>query len=316
MSNGSRRWCYTAYPRECVSEFDDFERRLRALPEFRGLVHQLEECPDTGRVHLQGYLELKKPKRLSGLKKIRADVHWEPARGSREDCVRYCTKEVSRYAQGVCDEILREKSTQGRRSDLLDLSLAITRGEMSRDEVFTNRPDIICKYSKGLAELFNWRARRDRMGDRQLAVTVLWGDAGVGKTRYAYNSTEPEDVFILCKSNSNNLWWDNYEGQGTLVIDDFYGWVEHSVLLRILDRYPFRLEIKGSTTWAAWRHVYITSNRHPGTWYSKSFPWEEDKALQRRLGRIFSCKTTIFGSRWECEKTEEVIEVDHEFNFR
>lgn len=318
MSNGARRWVYTAYPEDPdeLGEFDALERAIRGLPEFRGLCHQLEQCPRTGRIHLQGYLELTRPKRLAGLKRISDRVHWEPAKGSRKQCVDYCTKLESQYAPGTCDEVLRAKVTQGARNDLLEVATAITRGEMSRDQVFSDRPDLIVKYARGIGELLNWRARQERMGDRELVVECLYGDAGVGKTRYAYNSTEPEDVFILNKSNSGNLWWDNYEGQGTLVIDDFYGWVEHSVLLRILDRYPFRLEIKGGTTWANWRKVYITSNRHPSTWYSKSFVWEEDQALQRRIDCIFACRSTIFGSRWECEKTSKVRELDHDFNIR
>lgn len=317
MSNGPyRRYVYTIYPDEELTGLDQFERSLRGVPSFRGLCHQLEQCPSTGRIHLQGYVEFAKPQRQSALKKLHATAHWEPAKGTRKQCVAYCTKDETRYAEGVCDPVLTEVVTQGKRNDLLEVTQGITRGEITRDHLFTDRPDLVCKYAKGLNELFNWRARQERMGDRELTVEILHGDAGVGKTRFAYNSTKPDDVFILNKSNSGNLWWDNYEGQRTLVIDDFYGWVEHSVILRILDRYPFRLEIKGSTTWANWTRVYITSNRHPSTWYSKSFPWAEDGALQRRINYIFECKQTIFGSRWTCEKTKKVREISHDWQIR
>jgi len=311
-----RRWCYTLFTCNQLIGVDDFERDLRRVPGFRGLAQQLEQCPSTERIHLQGYVEFGCPKRLAALRKLNGRTHWEPAKGSRRANVDYCTKESSRYMDGTVDEVLRSETTQGQRNDLLDVTLGITRGEISRDQLFTDRPDLVCKYAKGLAELFNWRHKQDRQGDRETVVEVLWGDAGVGKTRYAYNSTQPDDVFILNKSNSGNLWWDNYEGESVLIIDDFYGWLEHSVLLRILDRYPLRLEIKGSTTWANWTRVYITSNRHPGTWYSKSFAWEEDGALQRRLDAIYHCKKTMFGSTWTDEKSEKVKQVDHEFMVR
>jgi len=313
MSQGHRRWVYTVYNADNPTDTSDFTSKLRGSTSFRGLCHQLEKCPETDRIHLQGYAEWEKPQRLSALKKLSGRAHWEPAKGTREQCIAYCNKVQTRHSGNICDTSLQGRATQGKRNDLLEFTLGITRGEITRDEVFSDRPDLICKYAKGLSELFNWRARLDRQGDRELDVRVLWGDAGVGKTRYAYASSEPEDVFILNKSNSGNLWWDNYEGQRTLIIDDFYGWVEHSTLLRILDRYPFRLEIKGSTTWAAWKQVYITSNRHPSTWYSKSFDWTEDMALQRRLDRIFECRKSMFGSQWTCEKTKEILAFDNNF---
>jgi len=316
MSNGPyRRWCYTIFTDEELSGLDEFERALRGFDGFRGLCHQPEQCPSSGRLHLQGYVEFTKPIRLAGLKKIHGSAHWVAAKGSRAQCVTYCSKEESRYADGVCDKVLSGAVTQGHRSDLIDITKGITAGTVTRDQIFTDRPDLICKYARGITELFNWRAGLERSGDRELHVEVLWGDAGVGKTRFAYNSTEPEDVFILSKSNSGTIWWDNYVGQSTIILDDFYGWCEHSLLLRVLDRYPFRLDVKGTTTWANWTRVYITCNRHPSTWY-KSFPWEEDQALQRRIHAIYNCKQSIFGSKWTDEKGGKSREVNHEFEVR
>lgn len=317
MAHGpSRRWCYTLYADDDdFSLFDTFERTLRDRPHFRGLCHQLEECPTTQRVHLQGYVEFEKPQRLAALKGIDQRCHWEPSKGSRAQCVAYCSKEESRYnveghSVAVCDEVLRTRTTQGKRNDLLEYTQGITRGEISRDEVFTHRPDLIVKYSRGISELFNFVESAQRTRDRVVSVEVLWGDAGVGKTRFAYNSSE--STFILENSNGNAIWWDNYRGESTLIIDDFYGWIPHNQLLRFLDRYPCRLDVKGSSTFANWTKVFITSNRHPSTWYSK-FTWAEDKALQRRINFIFECRSTIFGTEWKCEKTATVRTFDSNF---
>ncbi|AMB42988.1 putative Rep protein [Circovirus-like genome DCCV-11] len=314
----SRRWVYTLFAaaEDDYSNLDDFERRLRDHQAFRGLCHQLECCPTTSKVHLQGYVEFEKPQRMAALKKLNSTVHLETAKGTREHCVRYCTKDETRVPESspTVDPVLLGTTTQGRRNDLLETTLAIVNGELSRDDVFDTRPDLICKYARGINELLTYRAKKERQGDRELHTEVLWGDAGVGKTRYAYGRSTPEDVYILCKGNGGALWWDGYDGQSILVIDDFYGWVEHSVLLRILDRYPFKIDIKGSSTYANWKEVYITSNRHPSTWYTRAFPWTEDKALQRRLGAIYECKATMFGSTWKCEKSLKVRTVDRDFN--
>jgi hypothetical protein len=317
MSSGTaRRWCYTVYAQDDdLSAFDDFEKKLRNRPDFRGLCHQLEQCPDTGRLHLQGYVEFNKPTRLASLKLLHSSAHWEQAKGRRDQCVAYCTKQESRYVEegrevSICDEVLLTSATQGKRNDLLIVAQGITKGEVSRDDVFSDRPDLIVKFSRGINELFLWKESRERTRDRELSVEVLWGDAGVGKTRYAYNSSE--SVFILENSNGNTIWWDNYRGESTLIIDDFYGWIPHNQLLRFLDRYPCRLDVKGTTTFANWTKVYITSNRHPSTWYHK-FQWTEDKALQRRINFIFECRSTIFGTEWKCEKTQTVRTFDKDF---
>lgn len=82
------------------------------------------------------------------------------------------------------------------------------------------------------------------------------------------------------------MWFDGYEGEETLIIDDFYGWCPHSMLLRVLDRYPFRCPVKGGFTWGLWKNVIITSNKHPKDWYEK-FDWRDDEALRRRIHAIY-----------------------------
>lgn len=89
-------------------------------------------------------------------------------------------------------------------------------------------------------------------------------------------------VFLLDQPGGNNLWFDGYDGQSVLIIDDFSGWIKYRFLLRLLDGYQVRLEVKGSHTWAAWTEVYITSNVPPEGWYERGAPPE----LLRRLDEI------------------------------
>lgn len=117
---------------------------------------------------------------------------------------------------------------------------------------------------------------------------------------------------MLENSNANALWWDGYAGEGRLIIDDFYGWIQHHVLLRVLDVYPMRLDIKGSTTYAAWTEVFITSNKHPREWFNK-YPWDADDALQRRIHHIWEVRRTLGGFIWECALTNQRKDFDNNF---
>jgi len=53
-------------------------------------------------------------------------------------------------------------------------------------------------------------------------------------------------------------------------------------LLRLLDKYKLKVEIKGGHSWAIWTTVVITSNHHPSEWYK-----DVDLApLERRIQEI------------------------------
>ena len=82
-------------------------------------VWQVERCPETDRLHIQGYLELKKPARFTGIKKILGDqsVHIEPRRGTRSEARDYCRKNESRV-EGPYEFGTWREQTQGKRSDL------------------------------------------------------------------------------------------------------------------------------------------------------------------------------------------------------
>ena len=56
-------------------------------------------------------------------------------------------------------------------------------------------------------------------------------------------------------------WFDNYEQEDCLLIDDFDDTaVPIELMLQLLDGYRQRLPIKGGHTYAAWEKVIITTN--------------------------------------------------------
>ena len=61
--------------------------------------------------------------------------------------------------------------------------------------------------------------------------------------------------------------WDGYQGQEHVVVDEFRGAIDISHLLRWLDRYPVIVEVKGSSAVLKASTIWITSNLHPKDWY-------------------------------------------------
>lgn len=85
-------------------------------------------------------------------------------------------------------------------------------------------------------------------------------------------------AFWMPKGN----WWDGYVGQKSVVVDDFYGWISIDSLLRICDRYPLHLEIKGSHVQFQADTIVFTSNKPWTEWYKTMLP-EHVPAFARRV---------------------------------
>jgi len=84
----SRRWCFT------LNNYT-LEEKSHISALFQNSVYfiQGEEVGAEGTPHLQGYVEFKHQKTLSALKKINKRIHWEIARGNRDQNIKYCSKE-------------------------------------------------------------------------------------------------------------------------------------------------------------------------------------------------------------------------------
>jgi len=107
---------------------------------------------------------------------------------------------------------------------------------------------------------------------------VYWGATGTGKSRRAWLEAG-EDAY--CK-DPRSKFWCGYQGERNVIIDEFRGGIDIAHLLRWLDRYPVRVEVKGSSRPLVGEHFWITSNLDPQYWYRECDP-ETCMALMRRL---------------------------------
>lgn len=245
----------------------------------RYLIYQREKCPETGRLHWQGYVELKKPGRVRGtVASLGGECHLDARKGTRDEARDYCRKEESRVSDPV--EHGEWIEGQGARSDVHELVLGLKSGKRDRD-LLEEFPGLFLRYARGLDRI---RAIVDQeRGERfrSVHVTVYWGTTGVGKTKRVFD----EHGFSSCfKIAADQLqWWDGYGGHDVILIDEFSrGCCGITRLLSILDGYPYRLPVKGGHTWAAYTKVYITSNQHWLEWF-ENLSEEHQEALERRL---------------------------------
>jgi hypothetical protein len=213
------------------------------------------ESGDSGTPHLQGYLELTKKLSLRTVKSIPGleRAHLEKRRGTQAEAVTYCKKDASEDNPYTCYGELF-KSNQGERSDLTAIRDALESGASMAAIAHEHFGDFV-RYHKG----FDAYARLLKRERRPPTVYCLWGVAGTGKTRVVFQR-EP-DLFIC--PDSTLQWFDGYDGQSAVLIDDFRTTKFTGRMLQLLDRYPLRVPVKGG--FVAWTpdRIYVTSNEPP-----------------------------------------------------
>ncbi len=123
-------------------------------------------------------------------------------------------------------------------------------------------------------------------------VHVYYGQTGTGKSRAcmrgASGAEENElygerDFYVMNTpaSASHVPWINGYAGEDDVVLEDFTNQINYRILLRMLDQYPNKMQVKGGMVEFAPKRIWISSNQHPSGWY----PLEKyaEGPLHRRL---------------------------------
>lgn len=252
--------------------------RLKVFGRVKYAVVQLERGA-SGTPHFQGYLEFKSPVRLPALQALLPGGHFEARRGSSEQASNYCKKDEGRE-DGPWE--FGEMSQQGQRNDLARFVENLRADGL--DAARAVDPVTFIKYTAGIMRFRCVVARQQGRRDPP-RVLLMYGPPGCGKTRFFYD-TFAEGVSVPCASG---FWFDGYEGQDAVLLDDFDGRASHWTLsntLRVLDRYYVELPIKGGfTSWTP-KTIVITTNVHPKQWFDFTNREPQFGALMRRITEV------------------------------
>lgn len=251
-------------------------------PQCSYAVWQREVCPDTGREHFQGYIELNNAMTYTALQLYDGlnTAHFEQRRGTPQQAEDYCSKEDTRV-EGPWRH--GERKRPGERTDVLALKESIDEGTNTA-QLWQDHPVTMFRMHKAAT---TYKRTITPKRDWPMELIVYIGPSGTGKTRTAREAYP--DAYWKPKGK----WWDGYDGQETVVIDEMYGSsFSFGELLQLLDRYPHSVEIKGDTVEFTSRRIVMTSNQEPEDWYDAEKTHQMDWAnnpLNRRLqefGRI------------------------------
>lgn len=267
----SRSWVFTSFNAEKPS----FDADVMVYQ-----VYQREKCPTTGKDHWQGFVRFKDKIRLTQAKELlKLDkVHFEVCRNPPK-AIEYCMKQDTRL-DGPFEFGSREKADirSGSRSDLQDIKKDIESGVSERD-IADKHFNSWVRYNRSFRA---YRTLLTKPRNFKTKVIVVYGPTNCGKSYWA--ETNFPDALWVTRGNSAT-WFSGYEAHQAVILDEFYGWLKFDFLLRLLDRYPLRVEHKGGDAEFIARHIIITSNDEWNLWY-KDIGLNHKAALERRLDII------------------------------
>lgn len=276
-----RRWILTvpAEGEKGVSR-DELQQALAPYESFLGQLEQGEG--GSSYRHWQLVLVHSEPIRFSTLKKKLPTAHVEPVRDLRASLA-YVQKEDTRVEgeKPLVKGSISPGPGQGHRSDLDALRTRILQGQETADDLILSDASA-WRHSRLVGDLVGARDRHRQEGKlRNVQVRVVFGDTGTGKTSAVLTGLQA--LGSVCRvTHWGTGTFDGYDGQDSLVLDEFAGQPPLEELLTWLDRYPVALPARYRARQAAFVRVVLCANAPPWTWYEFA-PKAQRAALARRL---------------------------------
>lgn len=276
MSKGSRHWCFTQ------NNPTDEDVGILNTIECRYVTYGRETAPETGTPHLQGFISFKDCKTLSAVKKYLPRAHLEPKckKSTFDQAINYSHKDdASPYERGdrPQDPINQGLNERKRWSDARSAAMG---GR------FSDIPDdLYIRYQASFKRMRKEdKPDPDDLPEAPTYGIWIYGPTRTGKSHMARSEYQPLYLKDI------NKWWDGYDGQPNVLIDEFAP--EHAPFMthnikKWVDRWPFSAEMKGSRTVIRPEKIIITSN------YSieECFPPGVDRdAIQARFKVIHKLK--------------------------
>ena len=257
------------------------------------MIYQ-KEVSKTGTPHLQGYVHFPKNKTNVATKKLNNKAHWELARGSVDQNAHYCSKPVKDCTCIHCkdlDPAMRlagpfESGTRpqpGKRTDIEEFKDDVKAGKPLIDLVDTHMP-LFLKYPSAVKQI-----RQIFLPDRkeQTELAIWYGAPGTGKTTEA-KAKWPDAFWLSQLGPKGTVWWDGYDGQETVIIDEFQGFIDIPTMCSLINHSPYTVNVKGTTAKFTTKLVVIISNLHPNKWWP-GYP-DTYYGMHRRIKEAVECR--------------------------
>lgn len=263
----SRHYCFT------LNNYtqDDLKHLPTIINKCNYLVYG-REVGESGTPHLQGYIEFENAKAINPVKKlISMRAHLESRRGTAKQASDYCKKDNDFEEYGVL-------SSQGFRTDIKEAIDDLKDGK-SLDDFILENPTLYARYRNTFQDVTDIVHRKK---NRTTMTKGIWiyGPTGTGKSHQAFELAG-EDFYLKV---DDGKWWDGYNGQKTVIINDFRGEITYGTLLNLIDKWPYKVPRRGREPVPFTSElVIITSSLHPSQIYTNLHFKDSLAQLLRRI---------------------------------
>jgi len=173
-----------------------------------------------------------------------ARAHVEVMRGEPAASQLYCSK------QDLHPFVYGTLPTPGKRNDIHNAVNIIKSGKRLRELIEDDETCItFVKYHKGLSLVRHELAPRRDPSATPPEIIWMYGKTGLGKTKCAWKYAVARfgHSEIWMSSDQRLQWFNGYDGHRIAIFDDFRARkVPFNLLLRVTDRYPLKVPVKGS----------------------------------------------------------------------
>ncbi len=250
------------------------EEKLKSESRFSYLIYG-REIGESRTPHLQGYAELKKQRTFGKVSKdiMMGKAYIARRKGTQRQARDYCMKDKDFVEIGTP----KRKMLKGKLAVML-------KGGATRREIINEHPLQYARMHSGLEKIIEMNQPRR---DKPPKVLVLVGKTGTGKS-YAAHKKFP-DAYRATWPEGGKWWWPEYDHERVVILDEFREQIKYDYMLKLLDRYPFRVQVKGGHKQFNSKVIVITTNRDPKNWYRNV---KDRGPLMRRLNeysKIIDC---------------------------
>lgn len=220
--------------------------------------------------HLHACVCFENARSFNAIKKLLPRARIEKMNGTPQQARTYAIKEGDFAEWGILPQ-------QGKRNDIEKVKDLVQEGNNMREIITYATNYQTLRIAENLMKFY------EKPRDYPTVVKWFWGGTGTGKTSRAYAEFADVDYYV-CMDTSQ--WWEGYDGQENVIIDEMReDFMKYQQLLKLLDRYQYRVQVKGGSRQFKGRNIIITSSFHPHDLFH--FINEDLGQLYRRLEGIY-----------------------------
>lgn len=273
----------------------DHEHIKAILSEFSGIVYwcMCDEVGEQGTPHTHVYMVFRNSVMFETLHKKFYGVHIEPANDSNRENRDYVRKEGkwlddAKHETNLANtfeewgELPPDRSRQETQAERI---MQMVREGKRNTEILTEIPTAYNKlhYIEQARQTLLQEQFEDHW--REMHVTYLWGDTGIGKTRSVMDKYSYSKVYQVTDYDHP---FDDYQGQSVIIFEEFRSSLRIEDMLKFLDGYPLMLPCRYANKVACFTTVFIISNisleqQYPNIQTDNPETW---RAFQRRIHSV------------------------------